>query len=265
MDYQKKNQAAYNQLVREGSPFAKVATDQECVSPLDTLDSRGWIPRPVQGLKVLCLAAGGGWQSILYACAGADVAVLDISEEMLALDAREAERRHLTMQIVQGSMDDLSMFADGHFDIVHQPVSSCYIPDIMAMYREISRVLKVGGIYISQHKQPTSLQLTHRTHQEQYVLGIEYYHNGALPVVPDKKYREVGTSEYLHRWQDLVGGLCRAGFVLEDLVEPKRAGPDGTPGGTQHRGRFIPPYVRMKARRIETKIVYSEQELWLPK
>ncbi len=264
MNYLQKNQAAYDELVRRGSPFAKVASDRECAAPLDTLDSRGWIPRPVTGLKVLCLAAGGGWQSILYACAGAEVTVLDISEEMLALDAREADRRHLSLKIVQGSMDDLSMFAREEFDIVHQPVSSCYIPEIGKMYREIARVLKVGGVYISQHKQPVSLQLTHRTHQEQYVLGLEYYQEGALPVVPDRKYREPGATEYLHRWQDLVGGLCREGFVLEDLVEPKRAGPDGTPGGTQHRGRFVPPYVRLKARRVQTESSTAHEVLWVP-
>lgn len=264
MDYQRKNQSAYDQMVRAGSAFAKVATDAECAAPLATLDSRGWIPRDVRGMKVLCLAAGGGWQSVLYACAGAEVTVVDLSEEMLRLDAREAQRRRLTMAILQGSMEDLSMLEAGSFDIVHQPVSSCYIPSILVMYVQIARVLKVGGIYISQHKQPVSLQLTHRTHQEQYVLGVEYYHGGPLPVVPDRAYREAGTSEFLHRWEDLVGGLCRAGFVLEDLVEPKRAGSDGTPGGTQHRGRYVAPYVRLKARRVETKGAAADERLWLP-
>ena len=49
----------------KGSPFAKVATDEECHAPLATLDSRGWLPASVAGLNVLCLAGAGGWQSIL--------------------------------------------------------------------------------------------------------------------------------------------------------------------------------------------------------
>ena len=59
---------------------------------------------------------------------------------------------------IQASMDDLSCFRVGEFDIVIQPVSSCYIPDIARMYREVSRVIVAGGVYISQHKQPGSLQ-----------------------------------------------------------------------------------------------------------
>ena len=32
------------------------------------------------------------------------------------------------------------------------------MPDVAAVYRQVGRVTAVGGIYISQHKQPTSLQ-----------------------------------------------------------------------------------------------------------
>ena len=69
----RKNAAAWNRLADNGSQFAKVATDEECQNPLQTLDSRGWLPASVDGLDVLCLASGGGWQSILYASAGAGI------------------------------------------------------------------------------------------------------------------------------------------------------------------------------------------------
>ena len=87
------NRVAWNSLADQSSAFATVATDEECAQPLVQLDSRGWLPGSVRGQKVLCLAAGGGWQSILYAAAGADVTVVDLSPGMLRLDAREAEKR----------------------------------------------------------------------------------------------------------------------------------------------------------------------------
>ena len=265
MSYLHQNRAAWDRLAETGSTFARVATDEECRDPLAALDGRGWLPPSVRGLDVLCLASGGGWQSILYASAGANVTVVDLSPAMLSLDEREAVRRQLTVRTIQASMDDLSMLADESLDIVHQPVSTCYVADVGRVYREVARVLRDGGLYISQHKQPTSLQVTHRDPQDRYVIGIEYYHRGPLPPTADTSYREAGAVEYLHRWEDLVGSLCRSGLVLEDLREPFRADRQAPPGDYRHRGRFIPPYVRLKARRVpRSRGAAPPPALWVP-
>jgi SAM-dependent methyltransferase len=249
MSYRGQNRTAWNRLAETGSQFAKVATDEECSNPLAAHVGRGWLPASGRGLEVRCLAAGGGWQSILYAAAGANVTVVDLSPSMLRLDEREAARRRLAVRTIEASMDDLSILRDESFDIVHQPVSTCYIPGLKIVYHEVARVLRNGGLYISQHKQPTSLQIVDRDVWNRYVIGIEYYHRGPLPRTPDQSYREAGAAEYLHRWEELVGDLCRAGFVLEDLREPCRADQAAPPGHFRHRGRFVAPYVRLKARR----------------
>jgi ubiquinone/menaquinone biosynthesis C-methylase UbiE len=265
MHHLRLNAAAYDRMVEAGSVFAKVASDEEVAEPLKVLDVRGWLPASVAGMEVLCLAAGGGWQSILYAAAGARVTVFDLSPAMLRLDEREAKRRGYSVSLVQGSMDDLSAFGEARFDIVHQPVSTCYVPHIEAVYREIARVLRDGGVYISQHKQPASLQVTHRTPEGQYVIGLEYYRDAPLPTTEDDSYREAGTVEHLHRWDQLIGGLCRAGFVLEDLTEPYRADRTSPIGHYRHRGRFLPPYVRLKARRLPRTGQDAEaSRLWVP-
>jgi SAM-dependent methyltransferase len=260
------NRTAWNRMAAGGSRFARVATDEELLHPLATLDGRGWLPASVHGLDVLCLAAGGGWQSILYAAAGAKVTVVDLSAEMLRQDLDEANKRGLTVQVIEGSMDKLSMLPDQSFDIVHQPVSTCYVPDIAAAYSEVARVLRDGGLYISQHKQPTSLQIVERDAGNRYVVGVKYYHSGPLPPVGDTSYREAGTVEFLHRWEDLVGGLCRAGLLLEDLREPCRADESARPGEFGHRGQFVPPYVRLKARRAPRQVsgVKPVPVLWTP-
>jgi len=261
--YQRQNQTAWNRLA-DGSQFARAATDDECRDPLKALDGRGWLPPSLAGLNVLCLASGGGWQSILYASAGARVTVVDLSPAMLELDHREASRRGLSVTTLTCSMDDLTPLSDESFDIVHQPVSTCYVPSITRVYGEIARVLRDGGLYISQHKQPTSAQISHRTERDQFVIGIEYFHEGPLPRVDDTSYREPGAVEYLHRWDELVGGLCRAGFVLEDLREPRRADYQAPVEHFGYRGRFIPPYVRLKARRIARSRSQQASRLWLP-
>ncbi len=265
MSYQEQNRRAWNRLAADSSQFTRVATDEECAQPLLTLDSRGWLPGSVKGLDVLCLASGGGWQSILYAVAGANVTVVDLSPGMLRLDEREADRRRLSLRTIEASMDDLHMLDDESFDIVHQPVSTCYVPRIADTYREAARILRHDGLYISQHKQPTSLQISERDQRDGYVLGVEYYHSDPLPPTTDTAYREDGAREYLHRWEQLVGELCRAGFVLEDLVEPRRADPQARPGHFRHRGRFTAPYVRLKARRTRaSQTLPGTSPIWTP-
>jgi SAM-dependent methyltransferase len=258
------NRAAWNRLAASGSRFSRVATDDECREPLATLDGRGWLPASVRGLDVLCLAAGGGWQSILYASAGANVTVVDLSPEMLRQDVQEAARRNLAVRVIEGSMDDLSPLADESFHIVHQPVSTCYVPDLAAVYREVARVLRDGGLYISQHKQPTSLQIVERDELDRYVVGVRYDHASALPPVGDVSYREPGAVEFLHRWEELIGGLCRSGFALEDLREPRRGDPRSRPGHFGHRGLYISPYVRLKARRVPRGSVAQTPAIWIP-
>lgn len=266
MQYRERNQAVWDRMATTGSQFAKVATDEECRDALATLDGRGWLPATLQGMDVLCLAAGGGWQSILYASAGARVTVVDLSSSMLRLDEREASRRNLVVRTVQASMDDLTVLADESFDLVHQPVSSCYVPRLAPVYAEVARVLRDEGLYISQHKQPTSLQVTHRNARDQFVIGIEYYHRGPLPATEDQSYRESGAVEYLHPLQEIVGDLCAAGFVLEDLREPYRADVKASVAHYGYRGRFIPPYVRLKARRQRRNRGVNDKygSLWIP-
>ena len=91
------------------------------------------------------------------AAAGADVTVVDISPAMLELDREVAAQRRLVVRTVEASMERLP-FPDHTFDIVIQPVSTCYVPAIVPVYHEVARVIRAGGVYVSQHKQPASLQ-----------------------------------------------------------------------------------------------------------
>ncbi|MGH7136501.1 MAG: class I SAM-dependent methyltransferase, partial [Pirellulales bacterium] len=215
----------------------------------------------VAGKRLLCLAGGGGRQSAIYAAAGAEVTVVDLSPEMLAIDRQVAAERGLNVRAIEASMDDLSVLADASFDIVLQPVSTCYLPDVKAVYREVARVTAPGGLYLSQHKQPTSLQAAATPSPGGYEVTEPYYRHGALPGVIGSQHREEGTLEFLHRWEDLLGGLCRAGFVIEDVVEPFLAKPDAAAGTFAHRCLYIPPYVRTKARRLSSS---GAARLWLP-
>ena len=245
------NARAWDALAKQQAALARPARDEDFRNPLQTVDPLGWLGGNIKGRNVLCLAAGGGRQSALYAAAGAEVTVVDISSEMLAQDRTVASERGFSIRTVEASMDALSMLAAGEFEIVVQPVSTCYVPDVCAVYREVARVIRPSGIYVSQHKSPTSLQTELRPFGKGYEITEPYYRDGPLPAAEPSRLREVGAQEYLHRWEELLGGLCRAGFVIEDFIEPMHANPDTNRGTFGHRSRFVAPYLRIKARRSE--------------
>jgi SAM-dependent methyltransferase len=243
------NAQAWDKLARQRVALARPAADAEFGEPLKTVDPLGWLGTSIADREVLCLAAGGGRQGPLYAAAGARVTVVDISTEMLALDRAVAAERGLNVQTVQASMDDLAMLSDGKFDIVIHPVSTCYVPDVAPVFCEVARVTRPGGLYVSQHKSPVSLQAKPQAASDGLLLGEAYYRSGPLPAAEPGRVRESGTLEFLHRWEQLIGGICRAGFAIEDLVEPMHADEAAEPGTFGHRSQFVAPYVRIKARR----------------
>jgi SAM-dependent methyltransferase len=246
------NRRAWDDMVRERQRFTVPARDEDFVEPLVKLDPLGWLGGDIRGRRLLCLAAGGGKHGPLYAAAGADVTVADLSGAMLELDRQVAAERRIPLRTVMVSMDDLSAFVAGEFDVVIHPVSTCYVPSVLPVYREVARVLRGGGLYISQHKQPASLQAGTQPARWGYEIAEPYYRTGPLPTVAGSLHREEGTFEYLHRWEELLGAMCRAGFSIEDLVEPLHARADAEPGSFAHRSSFVAPYVRVKARRNQT-------------
>ena len=258
------NRRAWDALVEQRQRFTRPAPDEDFVDPLGMLDPAGWFGGEISGKRLLCLAAGGGKHSALYAAAGAQVTVVDLSPAMLALDRAVAAERSLNVRIIEASMDDLSALSSGEFDLVIHPVSTCYVPDVPRVYREVARVTVAGGLYVSQHKQPASLQAGTARSSLGYELIEPYYRNGPLPAVVGSPHREPGTLEYLHRWEELLGGLCRAGFVIEDLAEPLHAKEQAERGSFGDRSKYVAPYVRIKARRTGAASSDRAPKLWTP-
>lgn len=259
------NRRAWDALVDKNCRHTRPARDEEFHNPLGLVDMRGWLGGSVAGKRLLCLASGGGRQSALYAAAGAAVTVVDISPAMLALDREVARERGYDIRVIEASMDDLSALATASFDIVVHPVSTCYIPDVRPVYREVARVTAPGGLYISQHKQPASMQAEVQPGPSGYALSEPYYRQGPLPPVTGSLHREGGTLEFLHRWDELIGEMLTAGFVLEALSEPYHGGETmPAPGTFAHRSRYAPPYVRLKARRVGAVEEQAKPRVWTP-
>src|SRR4029079_5508525 len=77
----------------------------------------------------------------------------------LELDRATADGAGLEIECVEGDIDDLSMLAGRRFDLVHQPICSCYIPDLTPAHHGVRSLLAPGGWYDVEHWNPVHAQL----------------------------------------------------------------------------------------------------------
>lgn len=232
MDIRSHNRDAWDRQVEQGnrwsipaSPeaiaearqgrFSVVLTEQKPV-PTD------WLP-PLQGLKILCLASGGGQQAPILAAAGADVTVFDNSPAQLARDHEVAEREGLNLRIVEGDASDLSMFADGDFDMVFNPVSTVFMPNVRLVWKEACRVLKPGGTLLTGMMNPVFYLFEWSDLSEEHLIvrhSIPYADPEVLSTEELEQYKQEGLPlEFGHSLTDLLGGQIEAGFSIIGFYE----------------------------------------------
>ena len=181
-----------------------------------------WFP-PLQDADVLCLASGGGQQGPILSAAGARVTVLDNSPGQLKQDQLVAEREALSLRTVEGDAANLSMFQDESFDLVFNPCSTVFMPDVRAVWRECGRVLRPGGILMTGSMNPVH-----------YIFDLYKADEGALEVAHSIPYSDLTSIpkedleehmkkglpvEFGHSLTDLIGGQCVAGLVITDMYE----------------------------------------------
>lgn len=183
----------------------------------------------LEGQRVLALASGGGQQAPIFAAAGARVTVFDASPEQLVQDERVAKRESLELRIEQGYMHDLGRFDDQSFDLIFHPVSNCYAPEILPVWREAFRVLRPGGHLLAGFMAPASYIFDPLAEDRGEVLvrfPLPYSDAKSLP--PDELEsvrREYHTLEFSHSLEEQIGGQLQAGFYLAGMYEdrePKR-------------------------------------------
>src|ERR671921_218748 len=119
---------------------------------LDAGRARAWLDPggrfgELEGRSVLCLAGGGGRESAAFALLGARVTVFDLSEEQLERDRLAAAHYRKEVVTLRGDMRDLSALRGAGFDLVWHAYSINFVPDARAVFREVSRVVRPGGLY----------------------------------------------------------------------------------------------------------------------
>lgn len=216
-----------------------VATARQRMDPLGLLGD-------ISGKRVLCLGSGGGQQSAAFSVLGAQVTVLDLTENQLAGDRLAASHYGLTVRTEQGDMRDLACFADGAFDLVYHGYSINFVPDPTVVFQQVTRVLQPGGPYFLQWHNPFTQGIDETTwdghgyrisrpYRDEEILAESYSEpNWTVEDASGNTRLVQGPREFRHTLSTVINGLAEYGFHIircQELTTPES---DPKPGSWEH-------------------------------
>jgi SAM-dependent methyltransferase len=187
----------------------------------------------VTGKAALDAGCGEGYNTRLLARSGARVTGVDISKKMVELARREEEKEPLGIRYEVASFSDLSLFDDECFDLVVSFMALMDGPDFGGASREIFSVLRPGGELIFSIIHPcfmtkgygwldeddsgyaTKLTVADYFRRQPYVERWRF--KGRAP----KDVRPFAVPVFPRTLSEYVNTLIRAGFVLEEIAEPR--------------------------------------------
>lgn len=171
----------------------------------------------LRGKDVLEIACGGA-QCVIHAkksLGARRAAGVDISPGQLAHARRNAKRANVEVELVESSAEDLSHFADASFDVAFSAYAFGFVADVDRAFAEAFRALRPGGLF--------AFSWASRFHEI-----CDLTPDGSLLVWGSYWAREPFswsdehgvTWEFPRTYGAWHRALTRAGFVVEEIVEP---------------------------------------------
>ena len=234
MDYLNINKKFWNKWSQERGPWSQRCSKEQIQKArsgkievgitTDKLVPESWFPENWKGLDILGLASGGGQQMPILAATGANVTSFDFSEEQLKRDLEVCKEEGLKMKIQKGKMENLGVFNGESFDFVINPVSTCFTSDVRKVWKEVYRVLRQGGIFITGFSNPIVYSLDRGSYENKnemkLVHSIPYSDIESLSEKEIKSIiKDSDSLEFSHSLSDLIGGQTDLGFKIVGFYE----------------------------------------------
>jgi len=148
-------------------------------------------------------------------------------------------------------MRDLSVFGDECFDLVFHPVSNVFCPEVLPVWREAFRVLRMGGELLAGFDNPC-IHMFDTPQAEKGIFELKY----PLPfdstrLSAEDRHRIFGDEsplEFSHTFEQLIGGQMEAGFVLLGMYEDQQHTP---------LGKYMPGFFATRA--IKPRSTYNNE------
>lgn len=218
MEYTAENARVIDRWVLNGWEWGKAISHEEYIegkwnvllTPTKVMPEE-WLGE-IKGKRILGLASGGGQQMPIFSKKGALCTVFDISTKQLESEKMVSDREGYEIEIIQGDMTKPLPFEDASFDIIFNPVSTCYIEKTEPLWKECYRILKKGGILVTAFD--NGLNYVFDEESETHLVSSLPY-NG-LKSEDDKD--ECGY-QFSHSIAEELSALLHSGFVLKDIYE----------------------------------------------
>ena len=248
------NQRRWDDLVAARCEYTRPALRLDVTTARDMVDPEGQLG-PIEGMAVLCLAAGGGQQSAAFGLLGCDVTVLDLSAAQLDNDRIAAAHYGFAPRLVQGDMRDLSGFTESSFDIVWQAHSINFVPDPTQVVMNVARVIRPGGLYRLQFTNPFIHGTWETWTGDGYLLAGPYENaelqrdnpwnvaDGQRGVTPVE-----GPREFKHTLSTVLNALIGAGLEIGGFWEDADGDATAEPGSWPHFKTHGAPWLTVWSR-----------------
>jgi len=160
----------------------------------------------ISGKKILDAGCGEGFISREFARRGAKVVGVDLSRKLLKLAQNEEIKNSLGIVYYHTSLEDLSHFLSGEFDMV---IANLVLHDLETLeeaFSEFNRVLKRDGELV--------ISLLHPSIRKE-----KYFQKGWYEFEWGGKYKTLAS--YHRTISDYIMALVREGFLVEEMLEPR--------------------------------------------
>lgn len=178
----------------------------------------------IEGRNVLVLGCGAGHDAVGLTKRGARVTAVDRDADQLASGREMAEAEEVVTGFRHAELADLAFIQADQMDIALSVHALSFVDDLDRVFRQVHRVLKQGAHFV-----------------------ISVPHAATLcsdPVDPrrtTRRWDEPGPlgDRWVHRAEDLLTALHRAGFEIDVLLEPHAPGPSTMPATLIVRGQKL--------------------------
>jgi len=257
------NRERWNALVAAGVLYSRPQLEMDEEKARQMVDEEGLLG-DVRGKRVLLLGGGGGQQSAAFGFLGAQVTVIDLSDGQLEKDRLVAAHYGYDLNIQQGDMRDLSRFADASFDIVWQPYSINFVPDVRPVFAGAARVVQPGGWYVVMWHNPFTqavddagwdadhgYPLKHPYRDGEIDQSVFENPNWTVDTEDGKRVEVTGPREFRHTMRTFLNSLIDSGFVIRHFSEHRTWDENPEPGSWEHYKLVSPPYLTVWTKRGE--------------
>ncbi len=238
------NTAAWDRHAASYQITARLPTDVAHYGPDIATEADLRLLGDLKGKRVLELGCGGAQCSIAFAKQGASAIGIDSSAEMLAVAKRLCDQEEVKVELRHGDMADLAFLRADSVDIAFSAYAFGYVEDLDRVFRQVNRVLKPGG--------PLVFSVSHPTYA---MIGD----HAGLPLLVRRSYFDrspvaferngIVFTEYQHTIADLFGGLTRAGYRVDAILEPEPLPGGGRSHQWSEAFRYVPRTLIVRARK----------------